>query len=54
MDTIKDSIKIYDQKYNTNKYKMLDENLFLKKFGDSKISLCSKEYSTYVEHILGD
>ena len=53
-DTIKDSIKIYDQKYNTNKYEMLDENLFLKKFGDSKISLCSKEYSTYVEHILGD
>ena len=54
LDTIKDAIKSYDKKYNTQNYEAIDKNIFTKKLYDSKISLCSKEYSKFVESILGD
>ena len=54
LETIKDSLDAYDKMYKTNKKDLLFENIKTKKIDDLEISIMSKDYSSMVEHILGD
>ena len=54
LETIQDAIKAYDNKFNTNKLNYLNENIKAKNLNHLQIQLLSREYSRFLEKVLGE